>query len=91
VDTYVSLPAFQAMTRGYDMGKAPPEPPKPQGFKSVMEDFQKDPPRLDYWGPNRVRFAASAQETPTRETVFTFHRRGWFQWQLVQITLPQSK
>jgi len=90
VDVYVSLPALQAMTRGYDMGKAPPEPPKPQGVKAVIEDFTKDPPRLDYWGPNRVRFAASAPESPTRETVFTFQRRGWFQWQLVQITLPRK-
>ena len=90
MDVYVSLPALQAMTRGYDMGKAPPEPPKPQGVKAVIEDFTKDPPRLDYWGPNRVRFAASAPESPTRETVFTFQRRGWFQWQLVQITLPRK-
>ncbi len=47
-------------------------------------------PRLRYWGVNRARFAVPPRGT-LGETVFTFERRGAFEWRLVHIGLPPRR
>ena len=39
-----------------------------------------------YWDPNRCRIAVKHDDG--RQAVFTFERRGWVAWKLVQIRLP---
>lgn len=89
VERYVSVEGLHALTRGYEPGKAPPEPPMPDNLPDQVMSAVKEPwPSLRYWGPNRSRFVVRAPDAPARETVFTFQRRDWFEWKLVQIRLP---
>jgi len=88
VERYVSLEGLHALTRGYEPGRAPAEPPAPKGLADQIKQlFAERQPVLRYWGPNRARFGMAAPETPARETVFTFQRRTWFGWKLVGIRL----
>ena len=43
---------------------------------------------IRYWGPNRCRIAVKHDDG--REALFTFERRGWVSWKLVQIGLPKA-
>ena len=89
VERYVSVEGLHALTRGYEPGKAPPEPPAPAALPDQLMAAAREPwPSLRYWGPNRSRFVVRTPGKPERETVFTFQRRGWFAWKLVQIRLP---
>ena len=47
-------------------------------------------PMIIYWDVNRCRIAVSDPNVPGRRTVFTWQRRGLFQWMLVQIRLPSG-
>lgn len=89
VERYVSLDGVHALTRGYEPGKAPPEPPPPATVGAWLQDLpHSQGPRLRYWGPNRARFGVAQPDAPARETVFIFQRRDTFTWKLVGISLP---
>jgi len=89
VERYLSLDGLHALTRGYEPGRAPPEPPPPQGLGEQLKRlFAERQPTLRYWGPNRARFGVTAPDRPGRETGFTFQRRTIFGWKLVAIRLP---
>lgn len=45
-------------------------------------------PRPAYWGVNRARMAVT--DKAGADTVFTFERRGPFEWKLVHIGLPDG-
>ena len=45
-------------------------------------------PTVVYWGFRRCRIGVDDPDQPSRRTVFTFERRGLFDWTLVQIRLP---
>lgn len=79
VEPYLSAPGLYDLTRGFMPGKAPPE---------ASAAF----PRLRYWDPNRVRFAAARRGAKAGEhaVIFTFERRELFTWKLVQIHLPDA-
>jgi hypothetical protein len=89
VERYVSVEGLHALTRGYAPGKAPAEPPPPATFKAHLEAaLHQNWPRTQFWDPNRTRLAVKDPNAPERETVFTFERKGWFSWKLVNIKLP---
>lgn len=43
-------------------------------------------PSVRHWGPNRIMFAAGPKAD---RSLLTFQRRGWLQWKLVQLGLPE--
>ncbi len=45
-------------------------------------------PRPVYWGLNRARM--SVADDGGSETVFTFERKGLFEWRLVHVGLPEG-
>ena len=51
-------------------------------------DVRKPWPRPAYWSVNRVRMAVADQGGS--RTLFTFERRGPFEWKLVHIGLPEG-
>ncbi|MDB5439306.1 MAG: hypothetical protein JWM33_1733 [Caulobacteraceae bacterium] len=79
VDAYLTTDGFRALDRGLKPGAALP----PRGGKLPLT-------RVMYIGARRIRFTVS----PTKgadPTIFTFERRGWVDWKLVQIGLPASR
>ena len=65
-------------------------PAAPAGLSDQLLSLVTEPwPSLRYWGPNRSRFIVRGPDEPERETMFTFQRRGWFEWKLVAIQLPK--
>lgn len=83
VDAYLTPAALAALTRGegrYASQRSQPGAPVPP---------DADPtPAPVYWGMNRVRMAVT-DEGGSR-TVFTFERKGPFEWKLVHIGLPEG-
>jgi hypothetical protein len=85
VDAYLTPAALSALTRGegryasqWSAAASPTagaETPKPW-------------PRPIFWSVNRMRMAV--QDQGGSRTVFTFERRGPFEWVLVQIGLPDG-
>lgn len=79
VDTYLTPAAIGALTRG-------------QGrYAAQAEAAAADAaplPRPVYWGMNRARMSVS--DEGGSETVFTFERKGPFEWKLVHIGLPDG-
>ena len=67
-----------------------PQPPAlerhltPDGLHALIGDPALFP-AVRHWGPNRVRFACGRKSA---RTLLTFQRRGWLQWKLVQLGLP---
>jgi hypothetical protein len=79
VEPYLSAPGLYDLARGYRPGKAPAD----AGDGSM--------PKLRYWDPNRVRIAVSAKDAKVPDAaLFTFERRDFFTWKLVQIRLPRA-
>ncbi len=79
VDTYLTPAAIAALTRGEGRYAAQPEADAATG----------DPlPRPVYWGMNRARM--SVADEGGSETIFTFERKGPFEWKLVHIGLPDG-
>ena len=79
VDAYLTPAAIAALTRGEGRYAAQPEADATSG----------DPlPRPVYWGMNRARM--SVADEGGSETVFTFERKGPFEWKLVHIGLPDG-
>lgn len=81
-DAYLSPDAFDALTRAEGRYAA---------TRPVRPGTNADPapwPRPTYWGVNRARLAVT--DEGGSDTVFTFERRGPFEWKLVHIGLPDG-
>lgn len=85
VDAYLTPAALAALMRGEgraaDRWSSQTPPP-------VADKARKPWPRPAYWGFNRARM--SVADPSGARTVFTFERRGPFEWRLVQIGLPPA-
>lgn len=75
VDSYLSPTALAALTRGEGRRANAPA----AGARTPM-------PRPVFWSVNRARMAVNGEGGA--RTVFTFERRGPFEWKLVHIGLP---
>ena len=80
VDAYLTPAAIAALTRGQGRYAAQPEAAAAAGGASL--------PRPVYWGVNRARM--SVADEGGSETIFTFERKGPFEWKLVHIGLPDG-
>ena len=86
VEAYLTPPALAALTRGEGRyasqrtGAALPSPDSTTTGGPL--------PRPVYWGLQRVRMSV-ADEGGSR-TVFTFERKGPFEWKLVHVGLPEG-
>lgn len=83
VDAYLTPPALSALTRGegrYASQWSQARPPE--------AGDRKPWPRPIFWSVNRARMVV--QDEGGSRTVFTFERRGPFEWKLVQIGLPDG-
>lgn len=84
VEAYLQPRALEGLTYGY--GLAAPAFGTPQAGPEPREGRHSRPwPR--YWSVNRARVAVKAP-LGTAETLFTFERRGPFEWKLVHVGLP---
>lgn len=86
VDAYLTPAAVAALTRGEgryasQRGGGPLPSPDATTTGGPM-------PRPVYWGMNRARM--SVTDEGGSATVFTFERRGPFEWKLVHIGLPDG-
>ncbi len=79
VDGYLTPAALGALTRG--SGRYAAQPGAEQATPSPL-------PKPVYWGMNRARIAVS--DEGGSETIFTFERKGLFEWKLVHIGLPDG-
>lgn len=83
VDAYLTPAALAALTRGggrYASQRSEVGTPAPADSNPT--------PAPVFWGVNRVRMAIS-DEGGSR-TIFTFERKGPFEWKLVHIGLPEG-
>lgn len=78
VDVYLTPKAIAALTRG--QGRA-----APYGGAGLIQSVPRPIPI--YWSINRARLGVTADGS---RTVFTFERRGPFEWKLVHIGLPDA-
>lgn len=81
-DVYLTPAAVAALTRGEGRYASQRTTPTPEGERNDLF------PEPVFWGVNRARMAVS-DEGGSR-TVFTFERRGPFEWRLVHIGLPEG-
>lgn len=83
VDAYLTPAALAALTRGegrYASQRAGAAPASPETGGPM--------PKPVYWGLNRARM--SVADVGGSETIFTFERKGPFEWRLVHIGLPDG-
>lgn len=86
VDAYLTPAALAALTRGegrYASQRVEGGLPSPDNT-NTGGPF----PRPVYWSVNRARM--SVADEGGSETIFTFERKGAFQWRLVHIGLPDG-
>lgn len=86
VDAYLTPAALAALTRGegrYASQRVDGGLPSPDNTNTGGPL-----PRPVYWSVNRARM--SVADEGGSETIFTFERKGAFQWQLVHIGLPDG-
>lgn len=84
-DAYLTPAALSALTAGE--GRYAAE--RSRGTGPVAAAAEGAPlPRPVYWGMNRARLAVT--DEGGSDTVFTFERRGPFEWKLVHIGLPDG-
>lgn len=81
-DAFLTPDAIDALTRG-EGRYAAVRPPRP-GTDEAAAPW----PAPRYWGINRARMAVT--DEGGSDTVFTFERRGPFEWKLVHIGLPEG-
>ncbi|WP_396595465.1 DUF2939 domain-containing protein [Brevundimonas sp. R86498] len=81
-DAFLTPDALDGLTRG-EGRYASVRPPRP-GTDEAAAPW----PAPRYWGINRARLAVTDEGGSA--TVFTFERRGPFQWKLVHIGLPDG-
>ena len=79
-DTYLTPAAIAALTRGEGRYAAQRETPEAQTGGPL--------PHPVYWSVNRARMSVS--DEGGSQTVFTFERKGLFEWKLVHIGLPDG-
>ncbi len=79
IDTYLTPAGLAALTRGEGRLAAQPGGEATSGGPL---------PRPVYWGMNRARM--SVADDSGEQTVFTFERKGLFEWKLVHIGLPDG-
>lgn len=86
VDAYLTPPAIAALTRAE--GRLASQ--RSSGPQVAAEDPAGTGPlpRPRFWGVNRSRMAVV--DDGGSETVFTFERKGPFEWKLVHIGLPDG-
>lgn len=86
VEVYLTPAALAALTRGegrYAAQRAAGPQPSPDATTTGGPM-----PRPVYWGMNRARM--SVTDEGGSETIFTFERKGPFEWKLVHIGLPEG-
>ena len=86
VDAYLTPAALAALTRGegrYASQRTDAALPSPDNTNTGGPM-----PKPVYWGMNRARM--SIADEGGSETVFTFERKGPFEWKLVHIGLPEG-
>jgi hypothetical protein len=86
VDAYLTPAALAALTRGegrYASQRLDGGLPSPDNTNTGGPM-----PRPVYWGMNRARMSVS--DEGGSETVFTFERKGLFEWKLVHVGLPEG-
>ena len=86
VEGYLTPAALAALTRGEgryasQRGIGPQPSPDATTTGGPM-------PRPVYWGMNRARMSVTAEGGSA--TIFTFERKGPFEWKLVHIGLPEG-
>ncbi|WP_420471612.1 DUF2939 domain-containing protein [Brevundimonas sp. FT23042] len=81
-DTYLTPAAVGALTRGE--GRYASQRTAVPGAEQRRDPF----PEPVFWGVNRARMAVT--DEGGSKTVFTFERRGPFDWRLVHIGLPEG-
>lgn len=81
-DAYLTPDAIDGLTRG-EGRYAAVRTPAP-GTDAAAAPW----PRPVYWGVNRARLAVT--DEGGSDTVFTFERKGPFEWKLVHIGLPEG-
>lgn len=81
-DAYLTPAAVAALTRGEGRYAS-------QRTSASSEGERRDPfPEPVFWGVNRARMAVT--DEGGSKTVFTFERKGPFEWRLVHIGLPEG-
>ncbi|HWQ87988.1 DUF2939 domain-containing protein [Brevundimonas sp.] len=86
VEVYLTPAALAALTRGegrYASQRTGGPLPSPDATTTGGPM-----PRPVYWGMNRARM--SVTDEGGSETIFTFERKGPFEWKLVHIGLPEG-
>jgi hypothetical protein len=86
VEAYLTPPALAALTRGegrYASQRGVATRPSPDATTAGGPM-----PKPIYWGMNRARM--SVTDEGGSATVFTFERKGPFEWKLVHIGLPDG-
>ena len=86
VDAYLTPAALAALTRGegrYASQRTGGPLPSPD-----VTTTGGPMPKPVYWGMNRARM--SVTDEGGSETIFTFERKGPFEWKLVHIGLPEG-
>jgi hypothetical protein len=86
VDAYLTPAALAALTRGegrYASQRTGAALPSPDNTNTGGPM-----PRPVYWGVNRARM--SVADEGGSQTVFTFERKGLFEWKLVHVGLPEG-
>jgi hypothetical protein len=81
-DVYLTPAAVAALTRAEGRYAAQRTAPTPEGERA--NPF----PEPVFWGVNRARMAVT--DEGGSKTVFTFERKGPFEWRLVHIGLPDG-
>lgn len=81
-DIYLTPAAVAALTRGEGRYAAQRTAPAPEGERRDLF------PEPVFWGVNRARMAVT--DEGGSKTIFTFERKGPFEWRLVHIALPDG-
>lgn len=81
-DLYLTPAAVAALTRGEGRYAAQRISPAPEGQR---QDLFPEPV---YWSVNRARMAVT--DEGGSKTIFTFERKGPYEWRLVHIGLPEG-
>jgi hypothetical protein len=87
VDTYLTPAALAALTRGEGRFASQRTDAAPSASENSSSNGGPIPKPV-YWGMNRVRM--SVQDEGGSETIFTFERKGPFEWKLVHVGLPDG-
>jgi len=88
VEPYLTPSAIANLTRGEGRDAIRPQPANAGAVSGAASRAPAPWPSVKYWGVNRCRLAVHA--AGHGDTVFTFERRGAFNWKLVQIGLPAA-